>query len=297
MGCHDERERTLNQLLVELDGFDSSSGLVLLSATNRPVIPDPAPLRAGRFDRQVLDARPDKAGRVQIVTVHVKKVRLAPAVDLEQVAALTTGFSGADLAGLCNAAALAATRRSADELTLPDFTVAVERIVAGREKKNGVLNAGEREVVAYHEVGHALVALSLPGSDPVHKVAIIPRSIGAVGYGIQRPTENRLLMPREKLVRKIMVLLRGRAAEKLVFDHLSTGADDDLAKVTDIARDSVTRSLMVEQQGYVAHKAALVLGDEQRLEAAPQRSRGTSTRRAFLGQGRRTTWLNNLPWY
>ena len=255
IGGHDEREQTLNQLLVELDGFDSSSGLVLLSATNRPEILDPALLRAGRFDRQVLVDRPDKAGRVQILKVHVKKIQLAPTVDLDQVAALTTGFSGADLANLCNEAALAATRRAAAQVALEDFTVAIERIVAGLEKKNRVLNPREREVVAFHEMGHALVALSLPGSDPVHKVSIIPRGVGALGYTIQRPTEDRFLMTREELVHKIMVLLGGRAAEKLVFGQLSTGAADDLAKVTDIARDMVTRYGMVEQLGYVAYEA------------------------------------------
>jgi len=255
IGGHDEREQTLNQLLVELDGFDSSSGLVLLSATNRPEILDPALLRAGRFDRQVLVDRPDKAGRVQILKVHVKKIQLAPTVDLDQVASLTTGFSGADLANLCNEAALAATRRSGAQVALEDFTVAIERIVAGLEKKNRVLNPREREVVAFHEMGHALVAMSLPGSDPVHKVSIIPRGIGALGYTIQRPTEDRFLMTRDELVHKIMVLLGGRAAEKLVFGHLSTGAADDLAKVTDIARDMVTRYGMVEQLGYVAYEA------------------------------------------
>ncbi len=255
IGGHDEREQTLQQLLVELDGFDSSSGLVLLAATNRPEILDPALLRAGRFDRQVLVDRPDRTGRVAILQVHVKKIRLAADVDLEQVAQLTTGFSGADLANLCNEAALAATRRGAGEVTLADFTTAIERIVAGLEKKNRVLNAREREVVAYHEMGHALVALALPGSDPVHKVSIIPRGIGALGYTIQRPTEDRFLMTREELERKIMVLLGGRAAEKLVFGHLSTGAADDLAKVTDIARDMVTRYGMVEELGYVAYEA------------------------------------------
>jgi cell division protease FtsH len=254
IGGHDEREQTLQQLLVELDGFDSSSGLVLLAATNRPEILDPALLRAGRFDRQVLVDRPDKVGRVQILKVHVKKIRLAPDVELEQVAALTTGFSGADLANLCNEAALAATRRGADQVTLVDFTVAVERIVAGLEKKNRVLNPREREVVAYHEMGHALVAMSLPGTDPVHKVSIIPRGIGALGYTIQRPTEDRFLMTRQELEHKIMVLLGGRAAEKLVFGHLSTGAADDLAKVTDIARDMVTRYGMVEALGYVSYE-------------------------------------------
>ncbi len=228
---------------------------MLLAATNRPEILDPALLRAGRFDRQVLVDRPDKTGRVQILRVHVRKVALAPDVDLEQVAALTTGFSGADLANLVNEAALAATRRGGEQITLADFTLAVERIVAGLEKKNRVLNPREREIVAYHEMGHALVAMSLPGSDAVHKVSIIPRGIGALGYTIQRPTEDRFLMTREELERKIMVLLGGRAAEKLVFGHLSTGAADDLAKVTDIARDMVTRYGMVEDLGYVAYEA------------------------------------------
>ncbi len=254
IGGHDEREQTLNQLLVEMDGFDSSSGLVLLAATNRPEILDPALLRAGRFDRQVLVDRPDKTGRVQILKVHVRKVKLAPDVDLEQVAALTTGFSGADLANLVNEAALAATRRGADAIGLADFTQAIERIVAGLEKKNRVLNPREREIVAYHEMGHALAALALRGSDPVHKVSIIPRGIGALGYTIQRPTEDRFLMTRAELENKIVVLLGGRAAEKLVFGHLSTGAADDLAKVTDIARDMVTRYGMVEDLGYVAYE-------------------------------------------
>jgi cell division protease FtsH len=255
VGGHDEREQTLNQLLVELDGFDSSSGLVLLAATNRPEILDPALLRAGRFDRQVLVDRPDKPGRVQILKVHSRKVKLAADADLEQVAALTTGFSGADLANLVNEAALAATRRRGEEIGLADFTQAIERIIAGLEKKNRVLNPKEREVVAYHEMGHALTALALPGTDPVHKVSIIPRGIGALGYTIQRPTEDRFLMTREELEHKIMVLLGGRAAEKLVFGHLSTGAVDDLAKVTDIARDMVTRFGMVEELGYVAYEA------------------------------------------
>ncbi|WP_043700192.1 ATP-dependent zinc metalloprotease FtsH [Tepidimonas taiwanensis] len=255
VGGHDEREQTLNQLLVELDGFDSTSGLVLLAATNRPEILDPALLRAGRFDRQVLVDRPDKAGRVQILRVHARKIRLAPDVDLEQIAALTPGFSGADLANLCNEAALAATRRGAEAVTLADFTAAIERIVAGLEKKNRLLNPREREIVAYHETGHALVALALPGTDPVHKVSIIPRGIGALGYTIQRPTEDRYLMTREELERKLMVLLGGRAAEKLVFGHLSTGAADDIAKATDIARDMVMRYGMEESLGYIAYEA------------------------------------------
>jgi cell division protease FtsH len=253
-GGHDEREQTLNQLLVELDGFDTGTGLILLAATNRPEVLDPALLRAGRFDRQVLVDRPDKAGRIQILEVHAKKVALAPEVDLEQVAALTTGFSGADLANLVNEAALLATRRKADAVTLADFTGAIERIVAGLEKKNRLLNPREREVVAYHEMGHALVALSSPSADPVHKVSIIPRGIGALGYTIQRPTEDRFLMTRTELEEKIAVLLGGRAAEKLVFGHLSTGAADDLSKATDIARNMVTRYGMDEDLGYVTYE-------------------------------------------
>jgi cell division protease FtsH len=255
LGGHDEREQTLNQLLTEMDGFDSSVGLIILAATNRPEILDAALLRAGRFDRQVLVDRPDKKGRVEILKVHVKKIKLAREVDLEQVAALTTGFSGADLANLVNEAALAATRRNAPAVELVDFTVAIERIVAGLEKKSRVLNRKERETVAHHEMGHALVALALPGTDPVHKVSIIPRGIGALGYTLQRPTEDRFLMTRTDLENKIAVLLGGRAAEKLVFGELSTGAADDLARATDIARDMITRFGMDEELGYIAFEA------------------------------------------
>ena len=254
IGGHDEREQTLNQLLAELDGFDSSTGLVLLAATNRPEVLDPALLRAGRFDRQVLVDRPDKTGRVQVLRVHTRKIKLGAQVDLEQVAQLTTGFSGADLANLCNEAALAATRRGAEEVSLEDFTVAVERIVAGLEKKNRLLNPRERRIVAHHEMGHALVALRLGDGGVVHKVSIIPRGIGALGYTIQRPTEDRFLMTRAELEQKIMVLLGGRAAEQLVFGELSTGAADDLAKVTDIARDMVTRFGMVPELGPLSYE-------------------------------------------
>jgi cell division protease FtsH len=253
-GGHDEKEQTLNQLLVELDGFDPSTGLVLLAATNRPEILDPALLRAGRFDRQVLVDRPDKPGRVQILKVHAKKIRLAIDVDLEQVAALTPGFTGADLANLVNEAALLATRRGADSVTLEDFNQAIERLIAGLEKKNRLLNPNERRVVAHHEMGHAMVAMSLPGTDPVHKISIIPRGIGALGYTIQRPTEDRFLMTREELENKMAVLLGGRAAEEAVFGHLSTGAADDLAKVTDIARSMVMRYGMVKSLGFVAYE-------------------------------------------
>ena len=251
-GGHDEKEQTLNQLLVELDGFDSSTGLVLLAATNRPEILDPALLRAGRFDRQVLVDRPDRPGRVQILNVHLRKAKLAQDVDVEQIAALTPGFTGADLANLVNEATLLATRRNADAVTMNDFTNAIERIVAGLEKRNRLLNPKEREIVAHHEMGHALVAMTLPGVDPVHKVSIIPRGIGALGYTIQRPTEDRFLMTREELENKMAVLLGGRAAEWIIYRHLSTGAADDLMKVTDIARAMVTRYGMNEKIGNVA---------------------------------------------
>ena len=254
VGGHDEREQTLNQLLVELDGFDPTTGLVLLAATNRPEILDPALLRAGRFDRQILVDRPDKIGRLQILRVHATKIKLAPGVELEQVAALTPGFSGADLANLVNEAALLATRRGAEEVSLSDFTQAIERLIAGLEKKNRVLNPRERRIVAHHEMGHAIVAMALPGTDPVHKISIIPRGVGALGYTIQRPTEDRFLMTREELENKMAVLLGGRASEEVVFGHLSTGAADDLAKVTDIARSMVMRYAMVQALGPVAYE-------------------------------------------
>ena len=253
MGGHDEKEQTLNQLLVELDGFDSSSGLVLLAATNRPEVLDAALLRAGRFDRQVLVDRPDKKGRIAILQVHMKKITLAPDLDAETVAALTPGFSGAELANLCNEAALVATRRNGSAVTVDDFTVAVERIVAGLEKKNRVLNEHERTVVAHHEMGHALVAMALPGTDPVHKISIIPRGVGALGYTIQRPTEDRFLMTRAELENKMAVLLGGRAAEQIIFGEVSTGAADDLQKVTSIARSIVMRFGMDDQLGNVAY--------------------------------------------
>jgi len=246
MGGHDEKEQTLNQLLVELDGFDPSSGLVIIAATNRPEILDPALLRAGRFDRQVLVDRPDRIGRAQILRVHLRRIRLAEGTEVEKIAALTPGFSGADLENLVNEAALVATRRNGDAVTLDDFTLAVERIVAGLEKKNRLLNAAERVVVAYHEMGHALIAMALPGSDAVHKVSIIPRGVGALGYTIQRPTEDRFLMTRQELEDKMAVLLGGRAAEQLAFSRVSTGAADDLAKVSSIARSMVTQYGMHE---------------------------------------------------
>ncbi|HEY3356557.1 MAG TPA: ATP-dependent zinc metalloprotease FtsH [Polyangia bacterium] len=252
-GGHDEKEQTLNQLLVELDGFDPSSGIVLLAATNRPEILDPALLRAGRFDRQVLVDRPDKKGRAAILAVHMVKVTVDGDVHPDEVAALTPGFTGADLANLVNEAALAATRRDAAAVGLADFHVALERIVAGLEKKNRLLSVRERRVVAYHEMGHALVATALPGTDPVRKVSIIPRGIAALGYTIQRPTEDRYLMTQPELESKMAALLGGRAAEQLVFEQLSTGAADDLGKVTEIARSMVTHYAMDPKLGHVTY--------------------------------------------
>ncbi len=254
-GGHDEKEHTLNQLLVELDGFDPREGIVLLAATNRPEILDPALLRAGRFDRQVLVDRPDKKGRLQVLEVHARKVQLAKDVDLEPIAALTPGFTGADLANLVNEAALLATRRGAETVSTDDFTAAIERIVAGLEKKSRILNPREREVVAYHEMGHALVAMTLPGMDPVHKISIIPRGVGALGYTLQRPTEDRFLMTRKELLNKMTVLLGGRAAESLVFEEVSTGAADDLNKATDIARNMVTRFGMTDKLGQITYES------------------------------------------
>jgi cell division protease FtsH len=235
-----------------MDGFDTSQGIILLAATNRPEVLDPAILRPGRFDRQVLVDRPDKKGRIRILEVHTKPIKLDPEVDLAQVAQVTPGFTGADLANLANEAALMATRRGRDAVTMDDFNSAVERIVAGLEKRNRVLRDKERRVVAYHEVGHAVVANSLPGVDPVHKVSIIPRGIGALGFTMQRPTEDRFLMSEQELKNKMCVLLAGRAAERVFFDEISTGASDDLQKVTEIARSMVTRYGMEEKLGQAA---------------------------------------------
>ncbi|MEW6148073.1 MAG: ATP-dependent zinc metalloprotease FtsH [Bradyrhizobium sp.] len=249
-GGYDEKEQTLNQLLSELDGFDPSAGVILLAATNRPEILDPALLRAGRFDRQVLVDRPDKNGRVAILKVHVRKIQMGKDVDLDKVAGLTTGFTGADLANLINEAAIAATRRSGEEVTFDDFVTAIERIVAGIEKKSRVLSKDERRRVAYHEMGHALVAASLPGVDPVQKVSIIPRGIGALGYTIQRPTEDRFLLTIEELKNRIAVLMGGRASERLIFDGaISTGAADDLQRATEVAIEMVTKYGMDETVG------------------------------------------------
>ena len=248
-GGFDEKEQTLNQLLAELDGFDSSTGVILLAATNRPEVLDPALLRAGRFDRQVLVDRPDRKGRVEILAVHIRKIKTTPGLDLDVVAGLTPGFTGADLANLINEAALLATRRKAELVTLADFTAAVERIVVGLEKKSRVLNAAERRRVAYHEMGHALVAASLPGVDPVQKVSVIPRGVGALGYTIQRPTEDRFLLSSSDLENRVAVLMGGRAAEAIMFEEVSTGAADDLQRATEIGHEMVVRYGMVHALG------------------------------------------------
>ncbi len=237
--AHEEREQTLNQLLVEMDGFDPRIGVILMAATNRPEILDPALLRAGRFDRQVLVDRADKIGRLAILRVHAKHVVLGPDADLEVIAAMTPGFSGADLANIINEATLLAVRRDKEQVGHSELQEAVERVVAGLEKKNRVLNKMEKERVAYHEVGHALVALSFPGSDPIQKISIIPRGISALGYTLQLPTEDRFLMTKTELENKIAVLLGGRIAEELIFGEASTGAQNDLVKATDIAKSMV----------------------------------------------------------
>jgi len=254
-GGHDEKEQTLNQLLTEMDGFDPRAGVVLLAATNRPEILDPALMRAGRFDRQVLVDRPDRTGRVQILRVHIKRVRLAATVELDRIAAMTPGFTGADLANLVNEAALLATRRKATAVAIQDFEAAIERITAGLEKRNRLLNPHERAVVAHHEMGHAIAAMALPGADPVQKVSIIPRGVGALGYTIQRPLEDRFLLGRGELVDRMTVLLAGRAAERLIFDEISTGAADDLVKATEIARGMIARFGMGDDDlGEVAYE-------------------------------------------
>ena len=262
-GGHDEKEQTLNQLLSELDGFDPREGIVLLAATNRPEILDPALLRAGRFDRQVVVDRPDRKGRKEIVLVHMRNVKISDEVDPDKIAGITPGFTGADLANLVNEAAIVATRRGGEFVNMEDFTEAVERIVAGAEKKSRLLNPEERKRVAYHEMGHALAAASLPNMDPVHKVSIIPRSIGALGYTMQRPTEDKFLITTKELKDRMVVLLAGRAAEELIFDEISTGAADDLAKVTDIARQIITRFGMSDEvgQAVLEEQRSSYLGD------------------------------------
>jgi cell division protease FtsH len=240
LGGNDEREQTLNQLLVEMDGFDSRTGVIILAATNRPEVLDPALLRAGRFDRQVLVDRPDLAGREAILRIHAKGVTMGKDVDLHEVARDTPGFVGADLANLVNEAAILAVRRGRQEVEQRDFSEAIEKVVAGLQKKNRLISPEQKRIVAYHETGHALVAAFTPGSDPVRKITIVPRGLGALGYTLQIPTDDKYLMTEEELYGKIDTLLGGRAAEELTFGQISTGAANDLGKVSDIAKRMIT---------------------------------------------------------
>jgi cell division protease FtsH len=253
MGGHDEREQTLNQLLVEMDGFDPNTGVIIMAATNRPEILDPALLRAGRFDRHVAIDRPDVRGRKAILKVHMKGVKLDKEVDIAKVAALTPGFVGADLANLVNEAALLSARGDKKSVGMAEFQEAIDRIIGGLEKKNRMMNEKEKKIVAYHESGHALVAMTVPTADPVNKVSIIPRGIAALGYTQQLPTEDRYLMTKEELLDRLCVLLGGRVAEEIVFKDISTGAQNDLQRATDIARSMVTEYGMSEKLGLVTY--------------------------------------------
>ena len=255
VGGHDEREQTLNQLLAELDGFDTQKGVLILAATNRPEILDPALLRPGRFDRQVVLDRPDLKGREKILRVHVRGVKLAPDLDLSVVAARTPGFVGADLANLVNEAALHAARKEKDAVDMTDFDEATDRVVGGIERKSRVINPKEKEIVAYHEAGHALVAESREHADRVAKISVIPRGVAALGYTQQQPTEDRYLMTRAELLDRLDVLLGGRVAEELVFGDISTGAQDDLQRATDMARHMVARYGMSEALGLATFDA------------------------------------------
>ena len=252
LSSHDEREQTLNQLLAEMDGFDPNQGVIIMAATNRPEILDAALLRPGRFDRQVLVDRPDVKGRERILRLHAKKIKLSPSVDLAQIAAKTPGFVGADLANIINEAALLAARQGKDAVETTDFDEAIERVIAGLQKKSRVMHPREKKTVAYHEAGHALVAELVPGTDPVNKISIIPRGVAALGYTQQLPTEDRYLMTRSELLARIYVLLGGRVAEEMIFGDISTGAQNDLQKATEIARTMVTQFGMSERLGLVA---------------------------------------------
>jgi cell division protease FtsH len=251
VGGHDEREQTLNQLLVEMDGFDPTSSVILLAATNRPEILDPALLRPGRFDRQILVDKPDKKGREDILRVHIKNIKLAQSVDLKEIAGMTPGFAGADLANLVNEATLLAVRRGKDEVDTDEFKEAIERVIAGLEKKNRLINEEERKIVAYHETGHALVGLVVPGAGPIQKITIVPRGVAALGYTLNVPTEERYLMRKSELLDRIAMALGGRVAEEVVFGDVSTGAHNDLSKATEIARTMVTQYGMDENLGHV----------------------------------------------
>ncbi len=251
LSSHDEREQTLNQLLAEMDGFDTKTGVIIVGATNRPEILDPALLRPGRFDRHVLVDRPDIKGREEILKVHIREVKLGRQVDLSVIAARTPGFVGADLANLINEAALLAARKGKSSVSMEEFEEAIDRVVAGLEKKKKVMSKKEKEIVAYHETGHALMAESLESADPVHKISIIPRGISALGYTMQLPTEDRYLMTKSELIDRMCVLLGGRIAEEIIFDEISTGAQNDLARATDIARSMVKQYGMSEKLGHM----------------------------------------------
>ena len=256
MGSHEEREQTLNQLLAEMDGFDSRKAIIIMGATNRPEVLDPALLRPGRFDRQVLVDKPDVRGREDVLRIHTKNVKLSPGVDLRVIAARTAGFAGADLANLVNEAALLAARKDKTAVEMPDFDEAIDRLIAGLEKKR-VMSTKEREIVAYHESGHAIVATAIPGMDPVHKISIVQRGFGALGYTMQLPLEDRYLMQRQDLLNQLAVLLGGRTAEELALGEISTGAQNDLQRATDIARAMVTEWGMSDALGainYDGHK-------------------------------------------
>ncbi len=254
MGGHDEREQTLNQLLVEMDGFETNKGVIIMAATNRPEILDPALLRPGRLDRQVLVDRPDINGREAILKIHSKNVALGPDVDLRQIAGRTPGFVGADLANIINEAALLAARNDKEAVESVDFDEAIDRVVSGLQKKSRVMNAQEKEIVAFHESGHAIVAESVEHADPVHKISIIPRGIAALGYTQQQPTEDRYLLTRSELNDRLAVLLGGRVAEELVFNEVSTGAQNDLQRASDIARAMVTEYGMSDLLGLVSYE-------------------------------------------
>ncbi len=281
IGGHDEREQTLNQLLVEMDGFDASQGVVIMAATNRPEVLDPALLRSGRFDRQVLVDRPDLRGREDILKIHSRKIKLAEDVDLKVIAQKTPGLSGADLANIINEAALLAVRKRKQKVGMPELDEAVDRLIGGLEKKNRVINPKEKQTVAYHEVGHALVAALTPGADPVHKISIIPRGLAALGYTQQRPTEDRYLMSRKELMGKIDVLLGGRIAEKLVFNDVTTGAGNDLMRATDIARAMVAEYGMGDTLGlstYPRQRTPVFLQTQTSYTGGPEYSQETAAK-------------------
>src|SRR5688572_29106504 len=250
IGSHEEREQTLNQLLAEMDGFDARKAIIIMAATNRPEVLDVALLRPGRFDRQVLVDKPDVKGREEVLKIHVRNVKLDPSVDLRKVAARTAGFAGADLANLVNEAALLAARRDGTAVEMNDFNEAIDRLVAGLEKKR-VMSTREREIVAYHEAGHAIVASVLPNMDPVHKISIVARGFGALGYTMQLPLEDRYLMQKGDLLNQLAILLGGRSAEEIAVGEISTGAQNDLQRVTDVARAMVTEWGMSEKLGMV----------------------------------------------